>query len=263
MILLPHLETNVTQACQNSCVGCNHFVILSRARGEFKSSMLDPAALERDLGYFSKLCHVEGYAMIGGEPTLHPALADLLLVAKRSGVADVLEVWSNGQDIDGGESWWVYADKLVVSRYPGKLTDDEVAALAHHCLYHGVELRVVDETTVPNFSRLLTKDASDEGTRQRWESCFFRNYSRVLDHGYFFRCCTSPYIPRLLQGRSFGDDGLRIDENTTEQELARFLARTEPMESCRVCHGRSGRGEPLAWREERDPAKWLEASGLA
>lgn len=259
MIRLVHLETNVTQACQNRCVGCNHFVPMTL--GEFKSSMLDPAELERDLRLFSRLVHVEGYAMIGGEPTLHPGLDHLLRVARNSGVADVLEVWTNAQELDLNAAWWGSLDKLVVSRYPGKISDGAMESIEQACIAYGVELRVIDERTVPNFSRLLSTDASDEGTRERWQSCFFRTYSRVLDRGYFFRCCTSPYIPRLLQGRAFGDDGLRIDENTTEQQIARFLARVEPMEACRVCAGRDGRGEPLPWREVRDPQEWITASG--
>lgn len=258
MIRLVHLETNVTQSCQNRCVGCNHFVPMTV--GEFKSSMLDPRELERDLAIFSKLVHVEGYAMIGGEPTLHPALDHLLRVARSSGIADVLEVWTNGQDLDLDAGWWASVDKLVLSRYAGKLSDGELDAIERKCLGNGVQIRVIDERTVPNFSRLLSTDASDEGTRQRWASCFFRNYSRVLDRGHFFRCCTSPYIPRLLQGRAFGDDGLRIDESTTEADVQRFLDQTEPMESCRACDGRTGRGEPMAWREIRDPEEWRKAS---
>lgn len=259
MISLPHLETNITQSCQNRCVGCNHFVPMTVR--EFKSSMLEPAELERDLGIFSKLVRVEGYAMIGGEPTLHPGLADLLYVAKRSGIADVLEVWTNGQEITGGEQWWAYVEKLVVSRYPGKLSDEELGQIQRWCDERRVALRVIDEGAVPNFSRLLEPTPTDpETTRRKFGVCFFKGYSRVLDRGYFFRCCTSPYIPRLIQGRSFGDDGLRIDEATTEEDIHRFLGQSEPMEACRDCAGREVRGEPLAWREVRDPEEWRKAS---
>lgn len=261
---LVHLETNVCIACQLRCASCNHFVAMQTDR--FKSSMIPPDVLERDLLHFSRVCHVDGYAMIGGEPTLHPALVDLLKVARSSGVTDCLEVWTNGIGVvdryPANHTFWQSFDLLVLSRYPGRLTDDEVSTISARCSESNIRLRIMDERVSPNWTQLLDAETSDDTYAQlKYDACWFKGYSRVLDWGYFGRCCTSPFIPSLIQGRHFGDDMLPVDEHLTEEKLAAFLEQTAFMESCRDCAGRNTPSSvPIVWREEKDPAKWLQAS---
>lgn len=267
MIHLPHLESNVTIACQLRCVSCNHFVALQVPR--FKSSMLPPEILERDLSYFSRVAHVDGYAMIGGEPTLHPQLVDLLRIARKSDVADQLEVWTNGiQLVDRfplGHPLWSSFDLLVLSRYPDKLTDDDVDRISHVCHKSGVQLRIMDESQHPNWTRLLDSGhVSDSYSQLKYDRCWFKTYSRVLDWGWFGRCCTSPFIPSVIQNRPFGSDMLRVDHTLTEDRLQAYLSQPVFMESCRSCAGRDTPSSvPITWHEERDPDKWLaESQGL-
>lgn len=261
MINLAHLETNVTIACENRCISCNHFVSIQAHR--FKSSMVDPADLAVDLFHFGRVAHVDAWAAIGGEPTLHPRLVEILRVARASGIADKIEVWTHGMNLkEMSDEFWQSFDVLVVSVYPGKLSDDDLIWIGAQCTEEGVELQIKDERRVPNFERLLESSQTDSATTQRkYEACFFKNYSRVLDGGYFFRCCTSPFIPSLLQGREFGADGLRVDESLTEQKLQEFLSRATFMESCRTCAGLDPANRRFVpWREVRDPQEWLRAS---
>lgn len=259
MIQLPHLETNVTIACQHRCVACNHFVPIQVR--DFKASMVRPEMLARDLAIFSTIVRVHGYALIGGEPLLHPEIVTLMEIANESGIADRVEVWTNGAALrEMGDDFWKAADVLVVSAYPGKLDDDELGWIGAACQESGTTLIVKDERTVPNFSRLLEpKPTTGEALQRKYDHCFFKSYSRVLDHGYFFRCCTSPFIPKLLLDQPFGTDGIAI-EGLTEAGLQAFLDLSEPMVSCGICAGRAGRGQPIAWREVKDPNEWLRAS---
>ncbi len=266
MIHLPHLETNVFIGCQNRCIACNHFVPLQVDR--VKGSMVMPADLAEDLAAFGRLAHVEGYALIGGEPTLHPLLVDLMRVARQSGIADHVEVWTNGQTLrrmaDTHPGFWDEADRLVVSVYPGKLTDedlDEIRALSRDA---GVELVIKDERLQPNFTVLLEPEPTSElVTRRKYKDCWFKSYSRVLDRGVLYRCCTSPFIGPLLQGRPEGADGIPL-AGLTEEALATFLARAEPMPSCAICAGRNtASARPIPWSEIRDPDSWVRASAGA
>lgn len=265
MIRLPHLETNVTIACQLRCVGCNHFVAPQVYR--FKESMIAPVVLERDLRNFGRVAHADAWAAIGGEPTLHPKLPVLLQIAAESGVADVIEVWTNGIEIrEQPADFWRWLSRLVVSVYPEKLTDDDLAWIAAKCGGEAVELVIKDERRHPNFTRLLEPEPTDDGATQRkWHACWFKTYSRVLDNGWFYRCCTSPFIARVLYGMPEGTDALRVNESLTEADLHRFLGQQRFMESCRPCAGRNTESAvPLPWREVRDPAEWLRASaGIA
>lgn len=266
MIFLPHLETNATLACQLRCANCNHFV--SMQVGEFKESFISPEALERDLYYLSRVCHVNGgYAMIGGEPTLHPQIVGLLRIARESRISDSLEVWTNGIGLwnrfPEGHEFWRSFDSLILSRYPGKLSDEDVQWIEGVCAFAGISLRIMDESKSPNWTQLLDSTPSDDHYAQlKYSSCWFKTYCHVLDRGYFGRCCTSPFIPKLLQSRPFGSDMLRVDENLSESDLQAYLDRKVFMESCRICAGReTPSAVPVVWEEERGgPEAWLKRS---
>lgn len=264
MVKLPHLETNVTSACQNRCVACNHFVPLQ----EGKPFMLDSKQMERDLRYFARVCRVDKYGMLGGEPTLHPRLADLIHIARDSGVARDIEVWTNGQRLAEAlrnnplvraDFWSAPWDTLVVTAYPGKLTDVDVELLQDACNTAEKSFELKDERNFPNFTQLLKPRA--ERAQETYNACWFRTFSRVLDNGFFYRCCTSPYIPKLLLNLPEGTDGLRVDEHLTEEVLLAFLNQPQAMESCGICAGRNTRDAvPIPWSEITDPKRWMNVS---
>lgn len=260
MIHLSHLETNCTIACQNGCASCNHFSPYQKK--DFARSYITAAQLEHDLSHLGKVAHVAGYAMIGGEPLLHPHLVDLLTVARDSGIADRLEVWTNGQLLRRAKpDFWRAFDLLVVSVYPGKLTDEDIDWIRAKAADEGLQCDLKDERRFPNFTQLLeTVPTGQRETAQKYAACWFRTYSRVLDNGYFYRCCTSPFIPKLLLGLPEGADGIAV-EGVTEEALLRFLSQPEAPASCSVCAGRNTPGAvPVTWREESNPEAWLAAS---
>jgi len=261
MIRLPHLETNVTIACQHRCIACNHFVPLQTHR--FKESMLDPGTLARDLTHFGRVAHVDAWAAIGGEPLLHPELVDLLAIARASGVADSIEVWTNGRLVlKMAPEFWDVTDVLVVSAYPGTLSDVEIAAIQLVCEGNGTDLIVKDERKFPNFTRLLERAPSDaKTTLEKYRACWFKTHSRVLDDGYFYKCCTSPFVGPLLQGRPKGADGIKVDEHLTAAAMLAYLHDEKPLEGCTLCAGRhTASSLPIAWREISDPTEWIKAS---
>ena len=88
---------------------------------------------------------------------------------------------------------------------------------------------------------------------------FFRVFSRVANAGYFFTCCCAPHAPVLLRGEPFGTDGIEI-ATATEDSIRGYLERVEPLGSCAQCALAEPSRRPVAWREERDPQRWLEAS---
>ena len=263
MIRLPHLETNVTAACQNRCIACNHFVPLQVA--QFKASMIKPEQMEQDLRIFSRFVHVEAYGMLGGEPTLHPQLPRLIDIAIQSRIADIVEVWTNGQSLPlQSERFWriLHKQRLVVTLYPGKHDAASIRWIENKALAFEVQLRFNDERTHPNFTQLLEKNDTDPiATQQKYNACWFKTFSRVLDNGHFYRCCTSPYIPKLLQGRPEGSDGLCVNESLTERDIIQFLDQPRAMQSCTICAGRNTPSAfPIPWSEIKDPAAWLKAS---
>lgn len=258
MIPIPHLETDITTACQLSCVACNHHVPLWRAKGPFHA---DPRQVERDLTHLSTFLHANVWGALGGEPLLSKHLPDILHIVRASGICDTIEVWTNGLRLAvQTESFWnAPFDVIVLSVYPGKHDAASMLQIQNLCEHHGKTLSLRDETTNPNFRTLLESTPTGPvETRRKFERCFFRHFSRVVNNGVFYTCCCAPHMPGLVQGRDFEADGVRV-EGLTEEGLRAYLARTEPLGACNLCAGRDT-AVPIQWREVREPAAWLAAS---
>lgn len=257
VIRIPHLETDITTACQLSCVACNHHVPLWRKYGP---TMADPRQVELDLTTLATFLHADRWGALGGEPTLHKGLVEILGIVRDSGIADRIEVWTNGLTLERmSEAFWRSFDILVVSIYPGKHTKESLEWIQAKCADSGVEFSPRDETSNPNFRTLLEPMPTDPATtRAKFAGCFFRHFSRVANNGYFYTCCCAPHMPGLVQGRDFTGDGVRI-EGLNERLLTAYLKREEPLGACSSCAGRDT-AVGIPWSEERDPTKWLALS---
>lgn len=257
MIRIPHLETDITTACQLSCVACNHHVPLWRKHGP---EFADVRQVERDLNHLRMLLHTDKWGALGGEPTLHKQLVDILHVVRDSGIADVIEVWTNGLTANRlSKEFWTACDIFVLSVYPGQHGTDSLEWIRKKCEDEDVLLDVKDERKHPNFRTLLEPvPTNEEATRAKFAGCFFRHFSRVANRGYFFTCCCAPHMPMLVQKRDANADGVRI-EGLTEEGLRAYLTRSEPLGACTNCAGRDT-AVSIPWSEERDPVKWLKKS---
>jgi organic radical activating enzyme len=255
MIRIQHLETDVTTACQLSCVACNHHVPLHRAKGPQHASV---EQVERDLTHLASILHTHLWAAIGGEPLLNPKLVSILVAARRSGVMDRIEVWTNGLMLPWmKDDFWAAFDVLVLSVYPGTLREKAIEAVQQRCGDSGVELALIRR---PGFRALLEETPSGrERTLDKYQRCFFRSYSRVANQGYFYTCCCAPHMPVLLTNKPPGTDGVAI-EGLTEESLRLYLEQAEPLSVCSVCAGGDDRAANVPWREERDPVRWIVAS---
>ena len=239
MIRLPHLETNITTACQNCCVGCNHFIPMQKAEH------LSPSVIEKDLKKLSEIVHVNRYALLGGEPLLHPKLLKILDIAKKSGIADKVEVITNGMKLkDMPPEFWQSLDYLTITLYPGKMTEEEVNNAVKLCAENNVEL----ELKPAEFTGLMYRRPSDSDVvMRRFIHCWYKTYSFVVDNGYFYRCCTSPFIPELILGLPKETDGIAL-EGLTEAGLDHYINQTTSIpQSCKVCA--SNMGPQIGWRE--------------
>lgn len=248
MIRLPHLETNITTACQLSCRDCNHFIPIS------SPTFVSVKNFEKDLTEFSRIAHTDAYALIGGEPLIHRDLISLLEIAQKSGISEIIEVWTNGLLIRRmPEAFWELTDRLVLSLYAGKTVD--LPFIRERCRMYGTQLTIKDRQP---FTHVLYKDRSEERAIEKYKNCWYRTFTHVLDNGFFYRCCTSPFIPKLILSEPEGTDGIPI-KGLTEDGLRDFLDRKDPMRSCSVCGGHDGIRR--IWKEV-DRKKWIEESAI-
>jgi cyclic pyranopterin phosphate synthase len=245
MVTFPHLETNITTYCQNKCVSCNHIIPLVT-----EPAHLSPEIIERDLTAARQFMHACDYTLVGGEPTLHPEIMDIIGIVKRSGIADGMVVYTNGQAMRHlSDAFYREVNQLIVTPY--KLSDDDRAYIMAKCTEFGTQLEWHWVGFTRTFYRHAQPKASADNT---YGSCWFRWNRKTVDNGYFYRCCISPFIPTLL-GKTPSADGLALD-GMTDETLKAYLNQETP-EVCYYCT--SNVGPQIGWRETTRE-KWLEES---
>ena len=250
MIRLPHLETNVTTYCQNRCVGCNHLIPLQKGRHA------NTEQIRKDLAAFAKIAHADVYALLGGEPLLHPELDEILEIAHESGACDKVEVITNGERIySTSTAFRTLTDILTVSVYP-QLDRKKLDFIRRMCTTYNVQLDIKDVREW-RFTAPLADDTSASTAAGRYQQCWYKTYCHVLDNGYFYCCCEMPFIGPLLMNKRTGFDGLDI-HTASEADLAAYLQQAETPESCRLCGGHGG--PVLEYGQESDPVEWIRKS---
>lgn len=247
MINLPHGEYNITNYCENACLACNHYTPVQTQRW-FK----DPAVIQRDLEMAAKIMHFHDFCIIGGEPTLHKRLLEILDITRESGVTDRVKVNSHGQT----EAKWTdefYKRIQVLQISPYKINAEQRQHITEKAKEFGVELGWQDL----GFRKVGYKVPDYERGKRLFNNCWYRFNRHVIEDGYFYYCCVGRWIPESLLGLPREVDAIALD-GLTEERLKEFLAATEPIKSCAVCC--SNLGPIIGWSEERDRTKWMEGT---
>lgn len=249
MINFLHGESNICFVCQNSCVSCNHFAPIR------ESWYALPADIDCDLNLAARVMHFKQYALIGGEPTLHPKLLEIIDIIRRSGITDRIQLATNGQN---SERWSdeLYAAIDDLQCAPYKLSEAEQFYLMEKCSKFDVLLQW-QPSTIFNYAAYKQPHSTERAT-ELYQVCWYREFRQVIDSGYFYRCCVGRHIPEVLLGLPREDDAIAL-EGLTEEKLLAYLAQTETPRACYVC-GACNQAPEFAWHEQPDRAKWLEES---
>ncbi len=88
------LELHVTHACNLGCESCSHY------SNHGHKGHLDPALADRWMAPWSKRIALSEFVLLGGEPTIHPALAEFVPLARRHWPAALLRIVTNGFFLD-------------------------------------------------------------------------------------------------------------------------------------------------------------------
>lgn len=212
----------------------------------------------RDITNAAKVLHAHVGCLLGGEPTSHPDLVELMRFTAESGVCERVQVLTNGMRLHKmREEFWAELDWLKVSIYPDKTLPSQIELAKAKQREHGFQLDFYDVASDPFRAVLTDRERSPESAQETYEGCWYRTFTRKVEQGYFYRCCTSPSISKML-GNDPDVDGIRL-EGLTPNRLREFLARREHMRSCTRCYGNLG-PRLEQWSEERKQEDWLEAS---
>lgn len=254
-VQLPHLDVMVCTACQLRCVGCTNFM------GGMPLHIWPTEPILRDIDDAAKVIRAEKVTILGGEPLLHKDLVTIIRRCRDTGLTGTVQVLTNGMLLDRLDAnFWGAIDWLKISVYPGKTPEKNIALAIRKQVEYGFTLDYKNVSDDP-FRAVHTRETrSPESAQQTYETCWYRTYTRKIEQGYFWRCCTSPTISQQLLGLDPSVDGIKL-EGLTSQALQEFLDRPTYMQACTRCHGNMG-PQMVPWTEERDRVKWLKLSSM-
>lgn len=253
-VRLPLLDCMVATACELRCTACTNGI------GMLDRLHVFPADdIKHDIDQAAQVMHADVLVLLGGEPLVHGRLVELIRYAKASGIADRVRVLTNGIKLDRmKQEFWAELDDLKISIYPGRTPDANVELAKAKAAQLGFELSFYDVASDPFRAVHTNSPRGDASAQQTFDGCWYRTFTRKIEQGFFWRCCTSASISKTLLGLPPEDDGLAL-AGLTADRLREFLARDTFIESCRRCHGHNG-PRLAQWGEERDKRRWLEVS---
>lgn len=247
MIYLPSLETNITYYCQNTCIGCNHMIPAFK-----KPYHVDIEVIRKDIEAMKQICHTKEFSVVGGEPTLHPKVVEIIKMVKESGISDEVITYTNGQALNHlSDDYYRFLDRLIVDPY--KIDDKQKQYITDKCKEYDLPL----EWHTTTFRSQFLKDKRDDSyAYSLFSTCWFRYNRSAIDEGYFYRCCSDQFISKFLLNKDKTVDGIAI-EGLTEETLQEYLNPINTPEICAYCCGNSG--EPMEWKET-SRENWLKES---
>jgi cyclic pyranopterin phosphate synthase len=207
---------------------------------------VDSAELEEQLARARRVLAPQVFKLTGGEPMLHPRVAEIAAIAKSSGIAPVISVTTNGLLAGAMEdAFWRSIDRMTVSSYASAPLPERTRALVRaKCAQWGVQLVVKEVVAFQRMDREVSSGAEEEREREARETfarCWLRHRCHMLFGGRFFACTRPPHLEQLGV-----EQGLEVDDGC-ELELRALLAyleREEPLASCKHCFGGDGPWQP-------------------
>jgi hypothetical protein len=247
MRVIDTLEIHLVHGCNLSCESCSHY---SNQGHDGIVSLEDAGAWMR---LWNRRLQPRTFSLLGGEPTLHPQLAEFVALSRRHWPDAHLQVVTNG---------------FLLHRHPElprALADDGYASIAvsiHHtsAAYREklmpvvrllvdwtrrfgvrIELRPSHSTWTRRYrgTGAAMQPYDDDQPRRSWENCTAK-FCRQLFAGKIWKCPAVAYLS--LQEVKYGLGGawqpyLRyeaLSPDSTDAELERFFAAEEEP-CCRMC----------------------------
>lgn len=238
-LVLPQLQFFITDQCTLACKDCNAFIPDLKKSGKNPWRMR-PEELRNNLRILENAVKTIRHCMfLGGEPLLHPQLAELLEIAVSSPLIEKLEITTNGTVIPNAnviETLTRHKDKIYIraSDYtvapiaPEKFHFEE---LANVCKNIGIEfLRVASPWTLQTGH---TKSLNPQEARQVFKNCRFQNCAQVYDNSITVcpKACSGYILGRLDMTGETVD--LRTADNLFERLVEFYSA--ECFDACATC----------------------------
>lgn len=245
MIAIGHLDVNVCRHCNMRCNSCSHGSPFTKAW------YMTLEMIERDLAALKPILKPQMITIVGGEPTLHPKLVEIIKLVKQIRIDDRCMVITNGKLLPKmTEDFWKELEILKISIYGN--TDPAVIELAK-AKVEEFKYDLVSEE-FPEFFQQF--DVVPDGSS--FYKCPWKTDCYTVHDGYFYLCPQSAFFPGTFLGLDPVVDGLSLTD-ITEEKLEAFMTRTTPLKSCHNCRAY---GPKKPWSEAKTKAAWMAESTI-
>lgn len=232
------LEVVVTHHCNLRCRACAYLSPVQHP------DQADPRSLRRCLTALAGCFHASEARILGGEPLLHPRLADVLAAVRESGICDSIRLITNGVRLNRAPAQiWDALDEISVSVYPGcELDGTTIDSVRRTADAHGVRLKF-------KTFKLFRESYSETGTGDEdlvervYRTCQMAHSWRCLTvwRDHLYRCPQSLFLPSALESLDLADEGIPISTDPEfASRLLEFLEDPHPLAACRHCLGSVG-----------------------
>ena len=228
----------VVEYCNLNCAGCSHFSPV--APKEF----ICLERLDKDLTAFHKLVgdNIDGLKILGGEPLLHPQIAEVIYICKKYFPLKHLMLYTNGLLLESMSVQFFKVCKecgvkIIVTKYPAnsKLSVEWLSRLSDmgidNCLSNDKERE---------FHKIPLDSTGSQNVNWNWyEKCFLGGQCNLIRNGKIYPCTTVGKVEHL--NRCFGTNYEVSSKDyfdlhnpkLTYEDFKLFV--TQPVPFCRYC----------------------------
>lgn len=239
----PSISFEVAAHCNLKCADCDH------ASPWMQKKFLSVPQFERDVERLASVFHADEIRFAGGEPLLHPDLAQILQIARKSDVAAGIVILTNGLLLNKiSDEVLDLTDCLVVSLYPGVRLPFDLAKMEARARDHGTKI-VYDRVTGFRQMLVYNRNENDQAVDAVYRSCFSAVNCHTVYEGKYFRCSRSNSLSRRMSlvGRSVNEPREYVDLFESQDlaaDLRRYIGESTPLKACRYCLGNIGKRVP-------------------
>lgn len=232
-----YFQIHIVEHCNLNCRGCYHFSPLA------EEEYLGLEEYTKDIRRLAELFQgeMDQIMLLGGEPLLHPQIAEFLRTTRQYFPKGTIKILSNGILVPKmSEDFWEACEstgtQLWLTRYPIRIDYYEIERIAKQ---HGKVVRYFSDEPVRTLGHQPLDINGSQDYVANFRKCYRANECILLEHGKMYTCLIAAESRHF--SRHFGvnleiceKDYVDIYEVQSASELQERL--THPTPFCRYCN---------------------------
>jgi cyclic pyranopterin phosphate synthase len=263
------MEVHLSSHCNIRCNGCTHHSPFASKR------FYELAQFEKDFSALARVSRVNLLWHLGGEPLLHPQVAEFLEKSRKIGFSRVNAISTNGLLLGAmNDRFFDAVDYIFVALYPHFRTkrDGMEAVLKDKGASRRFTANIVDRAHFYQIETDARQRLSDAEAQASYANCDRAKKGQFVEDGYFYKCMrpvsTREYLVNRGHTEALPDfrtvDGVAIHEPFLKERIEAYMASKKCLESCHYCTmGLKKEARQTVWRrckalmEKLNPVKHL------